>query len=479
MNATLLEKLRENFPYSSFRPGQAETLEVLAAGGSALSLLPTGQGKSLIYQFMAKTEPGLVLVISPLIALMQDQAAKATALGIDTGFVNSNVASDEREKRLKRLAEGRYKMFLVTPERFRKENFREAVAKRDVSLMVVDEAHCASLWGHDFRPDFAKLGEIRALLGNPRVLAVTATATPEVQKDIRKILRFAESDPTIFAGLERPNLSLNVTEAYGLEEKLTELKREIEESPGTTIVYFTLIDTLMKAAREFERAGTRPLQYHGDLPPGLRRKNLKSFMEDEAPLMFATPAFGLGIDRPDVRLLAHMEMPGSLEAYFQEAGRAGRDGNDARAVLFLDEEDVSIQMEFLKWSHPEESFLMKVYDLIASRRGEVDQGGFDFLREQMVFKSKRDYRVEAAVNIMERWGALESSDDPFPFRAVSPPTKEMIAAEMSGERLKNQNMKLLQMLRFAKDTEKCRMRTIHEYFGVMDSDDCGVCDNCR
>lgn len=454
-------------------------MAALSTGRSALSLLPTGQGKSLIYQFVAKTEPGLVLVISPLIALMQDQAAKAKSLGLDAGFVNSNVEAAERERRLKRLSEGRYGIFFVTPERFRKENFREALSRRELSLFVVDEAHCASLWGHDFRPDFARLGEIRTELGAPRTLAVTATATPDVQKDIRRILKMTEEDSTIFAGLERPALSLNVVEAYGLEEKQNELARELEQSPGAALVYFTLIDTLMKTAREFERRGRRPLIYHGDLAPQARRRNLQSFMEDEAPLMFATPAFGLGIDRPDVRLLVHMELPGSLEAYFQEAGRAGRDGKEARAVLFLDEEDVSIQMEFLKWSHPEEAFLAKVFDLIQTRHGELDQNGFDYLREQMVFKTKRDYRVEAAVNIMERWGCLETSGDPFPFRAVTPPTKELLAAEMSSERLKSQNMKLLQMLRFAKDGGTCRMKTIHEYFGVAGFGECGVCDGCR
>ncbi|MBX2988912.1 MAG: RecQ family ATP-dependent DNA helicase [Bdellovibrionaceae bacterium] len=475
----LLSELRRHFPFDSFRPGQEEVLRRLAGGDSVLALMPTGAGKSLLYQFEAKTSPGLVLVISPLIALMQDQTEKARELGIEATFINSSLSREEREKRQNRLARGDFRLLFVTPERFRRPGFRDCLRGREISLFVVDEAHCISLWGHDFRPDYSKLGELRREFGDPRTLAVTATATPEVQKDIVRVLGLEGRMEIFSTGLERPNLSLNVRDCYGLEEKTAVLVEELKKNPGTTIVYFTLIDTLRQVSRALAKEGFRHLTYHGDLPADQRRKNLKIFMKDQAPLMLATPAFGLGIDRPDVRSLVHMELPGSLEAYFQEVGRAGRDGGISRGLLLFDEEsDTAVQMEFLKWGNPEAAFLRRLYDLIESRRAEVDQGGFDFLREQMSFKNRRDFRVEAGVNILERWGCLAKTETPFPWTAMEPPTDEMIRDEKMPERLKNLSMKLLLVLRWAKDTDECRMRRILEYFGAAGKD-CGLCDVCR
>lgn len=479
MSVNLTVELQTYFGHDHFRPGQRESLELLTQGEPVLALMPTGSGKSLIYQWFAKSQPELVLVVSPLIALMQDQTAKARAAGIDASFINSSLSKEEREKRQKTLGEGGFRLLFVTPERFRKSEFRDALARRKVGLFAVDEAHCVSMWGHDFRPDYSRLGEIRAELGNPLTVALTATATPEVQKDILKSLHL-ENARIIGTALDRPNLALNVRDAVGLEDKIQMLTGQLEDRPhGAVIVYFSLIQTLREVSRELSRLGFSHWTYHGDLPADLRRKHLKKFMEEKSPLMLATPAFGLGIDRPDVRRLVHMELPGSLEAYFQEVGRAGRDGHPAEAWLYYDEEeDTAIQMEFLKWGNPEPEFLRRVWTLINDRRGEVDQGGFDFLREQMSFKNKRDFRVEAAVNILERWGCLEKSETPFPWVAVEPPEERHFKAEKTPDRLKNLNMKLLQMLRWAKDDQTCRMQRILEYFGHA-SNPCGVCDVCR
>ncbi len=476
----LLEQLKTQFGYSDFRPGQRQSLELLLAGTPVLALMPTGSGKSLLYQWFAQSQGDLVLVVSPLIALMQDQAAKAQEIGISAAYINSTLGKEEREARQRKLAKGDYRLLFVTPERFRKPEFREALQGRKIALFAVDEAHCASLWGHDFRPDYSRLGEFRQFLGNPLTLALTATATPDVQKDIQKILGLEGKMSIVDMGLERPNLSLNVRDAVGTEDKQEILKKILtERPPGAAIVYFSLIETLREVSKDLQRAGLEHLTYHGDLPGDIRKKNLTRFMKAESPLKLATPAFGLGIDRPDVRRLVHMELPGSLEAYFQEVGRAGRDGQPAETWLLYDEdEDTAIQMEFLKWGNPEESFLQRLWNIIHDRRSEVDQGGFDFLREQMSFKNRRDFRVEAGVNILERWGCLEKATSPFPWQAIEEPTVEHFNREKTSDRFKNLSLKLLLMLRWAKDEETCRMQRVLEYFGHA-AKECGHCDVCR
>jgi ATP-dependent DNA helicase RecQ len=480
---SLQELLSKNFPYPAFRGEQEAILTRVMAGLDTLAMMPTGMGKSLCFQFPAKVlaqnQQQLVLVISPLIALMEDQVHNATQLGISASCLNSTLSREERESRQKKLAEGGFSLFYVTPERFRKPEFLEAVQKRSVFLLAVDEAHCISQWGHDFRPDYSRLGEFRALLGNPPVLALTATATPAVQKDILKSLHMETSGEIIFGGLERPNLQMRVHDVYGLDEKVRAVVGLRYQSAGAAIVYCSLISTLRKVSAELARLGVDHGVYHGDLPSQERRRNLKRFIAEESPLMLATPAFGLGIDKENVRTLIHTEIPGSLESYYQEAGRAGRDGAPAACHLLYDPEDVSIQMEFLKWSHPEPEFIATVYQLMAKNRARLDQEGFDFLREQMSFKNRRDFRVESALNILERWGCVAKAETPFPFVLIQEPTQEMFDLENSGPLLKNQRQKLYEMVRYATDTKTCRLLQIYEYFGHHSAPPCGHCDICQ
>lgn len=473
----LIQLLRENFPFDSFRGEQEGILRKIWANEDILALMPTGMGKSLCFQFPAKIREGLVVVISPLIALMQDQVYKAQDLGIAATFLSSTLTREERESRQNRIRRGEFKLLYVTPERFRKPEFLKALEERKIQLLAVDEAHCISQWGHDFRPDYSRVGEFRQILGNPPTVALTATATPEVQKDILAKL-FIPSAEIISAGIERPNLALRVHDVYGTDEKIRAIVALCHQTPGTTIVYCSLIQTLKKLAGNLSRMGMKPLVYHGDLSPQDRKRNQKEFIMAEAPLMIATPAFGLGIDKNNVRLLIHAETPSSLESYFQEVGRAGRDGKESFCHLLYDQEDVSIQMEFLKWSHPEPEFIRKVYHLIEDKRLQVDQGGFDFLREQMNFKNRRDFRVEAAVSILERWGCLEKSEDPFPYAVIHEPTAEQFAAENGAEILRAQNTKLLKMVQWATQNGECRMNLIYQYFGHEHQARCGHCDVC-
>lgn len=475
----LHQLLTENFPYKQFRGEQESILQRVMAGEDTLAMMPTGMGKSLCFQFPAKVQNKLVLVISPLIALMEDQVQKALKLGISASYLSSTVSREEKESRQRRLGEGGYQLFYVTPERFRKPEFLEAIQKREIFCLAVDEAHCISQWGHDFRPDYSRLGEFRRLLGNPPVLALTATATPAVQTDIMKQLDMESSGKIVFGGLERPNLQLNVHDVYGLDEKVRSIVGLRHQVGGAAIVYCSLIQTLKKVSGELSRLGVDHLVYHGDLPPQDRKRNLKRFTSEENPLMVATPAFGLGIDKENVRLLVHVEIPGSVESYYQEVGRAGRDGVASECHLLYDQDDVSIQMEFLKWSHPEPEFISQVYQLIAKNRGPLDQEGFDYLRGQMSFKNRRDFRVESAVRILERWDCLEAADLPFPYMAIREPTAEMFAAENSPLLLKNQNQKLYDMVRYATREDACRLVQVYEYFGYEGAAKCRHCDICR
>lgn len=474
----LEQLLKANFPFSSFRGEQEVILRQVWDGKNLLALMPTGMGKSLCFQFPAKLREGLVVVISPLIALMQDQVLKAQELKIPATFLSSTLNREERESRQERLARGEYKLIYVTPERFRKPEFLAAVRQRKIQLLAVDEAHCISQWGHDFRPDYSRVGEFRGLLGDPPTLALTATATPEVQKDILKKLNMSEA-PIISGGIERSNLAMRVHDVYGLDEKIRGvIGLRHQHLQSAAIIYCSLIQTLRKTSAALQSLNLPHLVYHGDLSPQERKRNQKAFISEETPLMIATPAFGLGIDKRNVHLLIHMEVPNALESYFQEAGRAGRDGAESECHLFYDQEDVSIQMEFLKWSHPEPEFIRKLYQLIEEKRLQVDQDGFDFLREQMNFKNRRDFRVEAAVSILERWGCLEKTEMPFPFATVHAPTEEQFQAENGSQILKAQNTKLLEMVRWATQDKECRLNQIYHYFGHEHHEVCGKCDVC-
>lgn len=468
--------LKQQFGHDSFRGEQEKIILQVLAGHSVLALMPTGMGKSLCFQLPTVVLDGLKVVISPLIALMQDQVDKAKAYGIKATFLASILTTEERQKRYQQIGRGEFDLIFVTPERFRKSEFLEQISKRKIGLLVVDEAHCISMWGHDFRPDYSRLGDFRSVLGNPPTLALTATATVAVQKDILKNLNI-ESAPVFSAGVERTNLALKIHEVVGDDEKIRGIVGLRHSIPGPMIVYFSLITSLQRFSSALAKLGLEHVIYHGQLPGDMRTKNQRKFIEGKSDLILATPAFGLGIDKPNVRSLVHVEMPNSIEAYYQEYGRAGRDGNYSECHLFLDQDDVSIQMDFIKWTNPEPAFTRRVFELLQENGPGLQAEGLDFLREKMNFYNRRDFRVESSLNILERLECVTKDNSKVGFKALKTPSNAELDQKEYELRLKSQNQKLLEMLQLAQMQTGCRAQKVYAYFGY-ESPACGKCDLC-
>jgi len=472
----LRPELQRLFGHASFRPRQEEIVRHFLADGSALVLMATGDGKSLCYQLPAFVGDGLTLVVSPLIALMDDQVAALSRRGLPATCIHSMVERDERQRRLAAATRGDVKLLYVTPERFRVDGFLEQIRTANVRRFAVDEAHCVSHWGHDFRPDYLRLGDVRRALGDPPCLALTATATPDAQADIRTVLRL-EAAPLFHTGIARENLFLAVQRCDDDAQKLAHLENSLERAGGPAIVYCALIKDLLQLESSLQRRGLAPLVYHGGLSAHERRTQQRTFQDATAPLMLATNAFGMGVDKADIRTIVHWQIPRTLEAYYQEVGRAGRDGSGSFCELLYREDDVSIQRDFTEWANPTADFALQVVRHLEGLGDRLHAMDVDTLRETFLTKNRHDGRVETVLRLL-RAAACTTGEPGSDFALVRVPDESELRAWLPDDKRKHDLMGLLRMVRYATE-DACRKLVIHSHFGFDDvGNGCGACDVC-
>jgi len=485
MDDRLKELLRDRFGLVDFRGTQRAIVDHLLAGGDAIVVWPTGSGKSLVYQLFALAQERPVLVLSPLIALMEDQVAALRRRGIAATFVNSTVERGERERRAADFGRGRWRLLYVTPERFRDPAFVAAIATTRVGLLAVDEAHCITTWGHDFRPEYGRVGTIRARLGDPPTVALTATATPAVVAEIRAKLRL-ESARLDHQGLARPNLFLAATVVEDEAQKWELVARRLRELPGAGIVYGALIrdlhrleDFLNQRARTDASAGRGAplLVYHGDLSREERRAMHERFHEGAARVL-ATRAFGMGIDKQNLRFILHHQVPGSLEELWQEIGRAGRDGKPSWCELLYCEQDLAIQMQFVKAANPDRRLFREVAQRIGEWNGRGESFDLERLRHAVTGRAAADGRVETCLAWFAALGATEGEVERGTLRLVRPLTPDEEPEELGAEKERRDLERLQQMVAYVR-TRECRRLLLADHFGVARSPvPCGACDAC-
>ncbi|HLM57163.1 MAG TPA: RecQ family ATP-dependent DNA helicase, partial [Pyrinomonadaceae bacterium] len=420
---------------------------------------------------------GTTVVVSPLISLMKDQVDKLSEAGVEAAQVNSALTEGERREHIGRIEGGESDIVFTTPERLTDPAFLEKFAGQKIDFVVVDEAHCVSEWGHDFRPAYLSLGGALKTLGSPPVLALTATATAEVVEDIRKHLSL-RSLRVINTGIYRPNLAYEVLRVTNELEKREQLARLLRETEGTGVVYCATVKAVEALADFFKGSDFEIRVYHGKLPASERKENQDLFMAGKLKAMVATNAFGLGIDKPDMRFVVHYQMPGTLEAYYQESGRAGRDGDAARCALFYQLGDRRTQLFFMGGRHPKPLDILAVYESLRAAGARDKPVTLPDVQEGAPSVAKTKARV--VLSMLKEAGAVaEVRGARFRLMREGLGVEEFEAmARAFEERGRADREKLERVMLYGQSAE-CRWRLLHEYFGEeFEEGRCGRCDNC-
>ena len=477
------EKLREVFGFEDFLDGQEKVIEEILTGRDGSVVMPTGGGKSLCYQLPALCRGGVTLVVSPLIALMKDQVDALAERKVAVTLINSTLTWNEQKERLDGMKNGAYQLVYIAPERFRAGSFMNALRDVTIGMVAVDEAHCLSQWGHDFRPDYMRLGKALEDLGRPQCVALTATATPVVREDIRSVLKLREPFETI-SGFERPNLSFTITPVEKVAQKYGRLKKVLAEHQ-TGIVYCATRKKVEEVAETVHSWGFKCIAYHGGMTDQEREDTQNQFISRKADIAVATNAFGMGIDRPDVRFVVHFEIPGSVEAYYQEAGRAGRDGEASVCELFFNYADTRTQEFFIEGVNPGAGMIRDVYRFLLSESDENYESHrtIDDIKDGI--GAKNGMAVGACLSALARGRWIERFDVADSRRKGTRLLQPEVSSADLGldeaaleEKERRDREKLEKMVQLCY-ANTCRQQWILEYFGEVDAPLCGSCDVCR
>jgi ATP-dependent DNA helicase RecQ len=461
--------LRRLFGFEDFRPGQAAVVQAAVEGRDTLALMPTGSGKSLTYQLAAMLRPTPTLVLSPLIALMKDQVDKLPAeVAAQATLINSSLDPEEASARLRSVADGRVRLLYVAPERLRQRSFLDAIAGIDVGLVVIDEVHCVSMWGHDFRPDYLFIRRALDALGRPAILGMTATATPTTEREIAEAL--GREPEVVRTSVVRPNLRYDVEQIDGEEARLRILVRRLHELRGASaIVYARSRRTCEQLARTLRVHDLSAAHYHAGLEPDERSATQEAFSDGRVQTVVATTAFGMGIDKPDIRLVALYNYPESLESYVQMVGRAGRDGRASDTLLLASPSDASQLRRFARSDIPTVEHLRSVYARL--------RGRFEVAPEEL--GDEPDPRV--LVGMLEQVGLVRRGFDAGRAMQIDVPEPPADAAERIDDLLARFEESALaradRLVHFA-ESRTCRHRQVAEHFGESLFEDCGMCDVC-